>query len=198
MKKLVVLFAVLLLTAVTASGTATAQTVSKDDVARELTCMCGCYMLLPNCNHGTCGVRDQMNGIITQQIALGKTKPEIVQLFMTQYGFLDLNGNGKMEMDGNPMEMDIGMASDFPGARNFVPFREQVLAVPTKKGFNLTAWILPFVALVAGAALIYALLRLWVLKGKEQTAAEVVPTVQDDEYRRKLEEDLKKHKGGFA
>jgi len=30
-------------------------------------------------------------------------------------------------------------------------YGEQVLSAPTKKGFNLTAWITPFVAILAGA-----------------------------------------------
>ncbi len=32
---------------------------------------------------------------------------------------------------------------------------EQILAAPTKKGFNLTAWILPFLAIILGAGGIY-------------------------------------------
>ena len=32
---------------------------------------------------------------------------------------------------------------------------ERILAAPTKKGFNLTAWILPFLAIILGAGGIY-------------------------------------------
>jgi cytochrome c-type biogenesis protein CcmH len=32
---------------------------------------------------------------------------------------------------------------------------EKILAAPTKKGFNLTAWILPFIAIILGAGVIY-------------------------------------------
>ena len=32
---------------------------------------------------------------------------------------------------------------------------EKILAAPTKKGFNLTAWILPFLAIILGAGGIY-------------------------------------------
>ena len=35
-------------------------------------------------------------------------------------------------------------------------YGERILAAPTKKGFNLTAWILPFVAILFGAGIIYA------------------------------------------
>lgn len=34
-------------------------------------------------------------------------------------------------------------------------YGERILAAPTKKGFNLTAWILPFIALLLGGGLIY-------------------------------------------
>lgn len=34
-------------------------------------------------------------------------------------------------------------------------YGERILAAPTKKGFNLTAWILPFIALLLGGCLIY-------------------------------------------
>jgi len=41
-------------------------------------------------------------------------------------------------------------------------YGEQILAAPTKSGFNLTAWILPFAALFfAGMAIAFALRR-WV------------------------------------
>lgn len=40
-------------------------------------------------------------------------------------------------------------------------YGETVLAAPTKKGFNLTAWITPFLALLAGAVVVYFLIRAW-------------------------------------
>ncbi len=38
-------------------------------------------------------------------------------------------------------------------------YGERILAAPTKKGFNLTAWILPFLAVVIGGAGIYLFLN---------------------------------------
>ncbi len=35
---------------------------------------------------------------------------------------------------------------------------ERILAAPTKKGFNLTAWILPFLAILLGGGVIYIFL----------------------------------------
>jgi cytochrome c-type biogenesis protein CcmH len=41
-------------------------------------------------------------------------------------------------------------------------YGEQVLAAPTKRGFNLTVWITPFAAILAGAALIWVVVGAWV------------------------------------
>ncbi len=38
---------------------------------------------------------------------------------------------------------------------------ERILAEPPKRGFNLTAWVLPFLALGAGAGLVALALRRW-------------------------------------
>jgi len=40
-------------------------------------------------------------------------------------------------------------------------YGETILAAPTKRGFNLTAWITPFAAIAAGGAVIYLLLQAW-------------------------------------
>lgn len=73
----------------------------------------------------------------------------------------------------------------------------QVLSAPTKKGFNLTAWILPFVALAAGGAIVYYLLKSWVWQGKVAlspalpgTGSEAKP--EDDAYLKRLKDDLEK------
>jgi cytochrome c-type biogenesis protein CcmH len=40
-------------------------------------------------------------------------------------------------------------------------YGERILAAPTKKGFNLTAWILPFVALVIGGVIVAKVIAGW-------------------------------------
>ena len=40
-------------------------------------------------------------------------------------------------------------------------YGEKVLAAPTKEGFNLTAWITPFLAVGAGGTVVYFVLREW-------------------------------------
>ena len=40
-------------------------------------------------------------------------------------------------------------------------FGERILAAPTKSGFNLLAWVLPFVGIVAAGAIVFVVLRRW-------------------------------------
>lgn len=40
-------------------------------------------------------------------------------------------------------------------------YGEQILAAPTREGFNLVGWIMPFAALLAGASLLLLALRRW-------------------------------------
>jgi len=70
-------------------------------------------------------------------------------------------------------------------------YGEKVLAAPTKQGFNLTAWITPFVALVAGLGILYLIVRTWVLK-RRQVADEVLPAYQSDltAYDDRIEREL--------
>ncbi len=49
-------------------------------------------------------------------------------------------------------------------------YGERILAAPPKKGFNLTAWITPFAAILAGGGLVAALLAAWVRQRKVNDA----------------------------
>ncbi len=69
-------------------------------------------------------------------------------------------------------------------------YGEQVLAAPPKSGFNLVAWVTPFVALAAGGVIVYFLIRAWVRKGRQPPATYEMGA-EDEEYRRRLEEELK-------
>lgn len=77
-------------------------------------------------------------------------------------------------------------------------YGEQVLSAPPKRGFNLTAYVLPFVAIIgAGIGLVF-LLRLWARRGKlAPEASEVEPRAEaKDEYRERLEKELNDYKEG--
>ena len=62
-----------------------------------------------------------------------------------------------------------------------------VLSAPPAAGFNLTAWIMPFLALVLGGALVVYFIRQFRAKWAA-TPAEIDVT----QYQQKVEEELKK------
>ncbi len=63
---------------------ANAQTVS--DISKQFICQCGCNMVLLNCSHDECMVRDTMTTLIGQKLAQGQSEEQIIQLFVAQYG----------------------------------------------------------------------------------------------------------------
>ena len=74
---------------------------------------------------------------------------------------------------------------------------EAILAAPPKKGFALTAWLLPLFVVVNGAVLIIALTRRWAqrrtadahsMRGHEATAPPVLPS--SDPYLHRLRREL--------
>lgn len=77
-------------------------------------------------------------------------------------------------------------------------YGEQVLSAPPKKGFNLTAYVTPFVAIVAAAIGLVLVLKVWAKRGKlapETTEVEPRPEVKD-EYRERLEKELNDYREG--
>ena len=79
-------------------------------------------------------------------------------------------------------------------------YGEKMLSSPPKRGFNLVAWILPFASVAVGAAALFFILKAWVRKGREGTEGVSVTLVQpvsvqeSEEYRGRLQEELKKYK----
>lgn len=76
-------------------------------------------------------------------------------------------------------------------------YGERILAAPTKQGFNLTAWLTPFAAILGGGALIYFLVTSWVRQRRVHDAyisAKVAqPGVGDlDSYRSRLAAELER------
>jgi cytochrome c-type biogenesis protein CcmH len=75
-------------------------------------------------------------------------------------------------------------------------YGERILAAPTKEGFNLTAWILPFVALVAGGFIVAKVISNW----KRQTPSSTEPALpvalkderaSSDPYQDRFERELR-------
>lgn len=47
-------------------------------------------------------------------------------------------------------------------------YGEKILSAPTRKGFNLTAWVLPFLAVISGGGVLYLILGKWHSKSRER------------------------------
>lgn len=71
-------------------------------------------------------------------------------------------------------------------------YGETVLSAPTKFGFNLTAWMTPFVALVAGGFGVRKVLQAWVGKKGESDSAEtpVAEPEISEKYSKRLKDEL--------
>ena len=78
-------------------------------------------------------------------------------------------------------------------------YGEQVLAVPPKRGFNLTAWITPVIVLLFGGGVILVSLRTWVKRGNRRRVSVKAGTDRENpEYRQRLEKELEEFNGrGF-
>jgi cytochrome c-type biogenesis protein CcmH len=102
---------------------------------------------------------------------------------------------------GIPAKADIeqqlaaGTAPDAIIAQYVSKYGEQVLAAPTKRGFNMVVWVLPFAMLLIGAVAIYLLARSWATRRAADEAGAVVPVPVDDhpdEIVRRMEDELRK------
>jgi cytochrome c-type biogenesis protein CcmH len=80
-------------------------------------------------------------------------------------------------------------------------FGEGVLAAPPKRGFNLLAWVLPFVGLVVAGVVVAVLVRRWRGAGKARDASGVSDPSQngrpalDPELEQRLDEELARFDG---
>ncbi len=74
-------------------------------------------------------------------------------------------------------------------------YGEGILAAPTKKGFNLTAWMAPFVVMALAAGIIYVVTVKWVLRGRIRE--EEIKKTHQEEAERKYADKLKKELDKF-
>ncbi len=72
-------------------------------------------------------------------------------------------------------------------------YGEQILSAPEKKGFNLIAWIFPFVAFSLAGFGIVILLRKWAVVSPNSVVfyEEDIPSRIDKRYEQQLNEELK-------
>ncbi len=76
-------------------------------------------------------------------------------------------------------------------------YGEKVLAAPQAKGFNVTAWVTPFLALILGSVLMYFVLDKWVFNARLEAMDEANQTKKQNvdlsEYEEQLDKELKKY-----
>jgi cytochrome c-type biogenesis protein CcmH len=74
-------------------------------------------------------------------------------------------------------------------------YGEKVLAVPPKRGFNLTVWIIPFIVILVSGGIIYFAIRRWVEKDREEMDIKIKREITDTnklkDYEDKIEKELK-------
>ena len=124
------------------------------DVEDEVMCpICGTALNLSGAPQA-----DRERAFIRRQIAAGKTKDEIKDELVAQYG-------------------------------------TQVLAEPPKSGFDLTAWLVPGIAILIAAIAIAFGLRRWRRAGRtlEEEAATNGDEPLDSEERERLDSDLARY-----
>lgn len=75
-------------------------------------------------------------------------------------------------------------------------YGEKVLSAPTKTGFNITAWIMPFAAILGGGFGIRQVLRVWVRKNRgdegESGAGGGIDPALNNKYSKRLQTELDK------
>ena len=82
-----------------------------------------------------------------------------------------------------------GMTADQAIKAFAADYGEGILAAPPKSGFDLTAWVLPFVVLGAGGLLVAFSIKAWRPKAAAEGAGEV-EVQPDPKYLERIEKEL--------
>lgn len=69
-----------------APATVRAEIATQYQMETDLTCQCGCGLTVHSCNHLNCGSGIPLKKEIAEQIALGKSRADILAHFSTKYG----------------------------------------------------------------------------------------------------------------
>jgi len=80
--------------------------------------------------------------------------------------------------------LEVGESPEAVKAYFVARYGEWILLAPTREGFNLVVWILPFLGLGGGAAGLYVILRRW---KRRPTAA---PASVDPAYLEKVRREM--------
>ncbi len=71
-------------------------------------------------------------------------------------------------------------------------YGEKILSAPVPEGFNLSAWLLPFAVIGAGAGVLVASVRRWTGPGRAEAASASPRSEISENDRRRLEAELAK------
>lgn len=69
-------------------------------------------------------------------------------------------------------------------------YGEKVLSAPTLSGFNLVAWITPFVVLAVGGVVVVLVAKRWMRDTEREAASPPVTSQVDDAYRDRLRREI--------
>jgi cytochrome c-type biogenesis protein CcmH len=132
-----------------------------NELGHKLMCKCGCNQILLECNHVGCSYSTQMRNELTGALTRGASP-------------------GSSTPDSDDLVL-----------QSFVQeYGATVLAAPTTSGFNIVAWIVPFVALALGLGLVTLIVRKWNFRLQPVGAQNLSPS-ELDEFRRRAREDTK-------
>jgi len=132
------------------------------EIQQELWCPVCQGVRLDACEQKVC---QQMRDMIDKMLLEDKSKQEIIDEFVVQYGVV-------------------------------------ILGEPPKQGFNLMAWLMPIVLVLAGLALAFWLSRSWMKKSRVAASAASIPdtetmasaelkeAAEDEAYLARVERDL--------
>lgn len=87
-------------------------------------------------------------------------------------------------------KLDAGESKEQIKAYFVEQYGEVVLGVPSKKGFNLLAWVFPFAALVVAGGWVYYAAHLWARRRAATAGPPLELADLPAEYLQQLEEDL--------
>ncbi len=88
-------------------------------------------------------------------------------------------------------QMQLGKSEEEILAYFAGKYGEKILSAPTASGFNLAAWVTPFLALGVGGGIVAVALMRWRRRG-EAMAAEQSPAISVPRYREIFEREIEK------
>lgn len=132
------------------------------EISEELMCQCGCNLVLGQCGHVNCPSAIPMREKIEEMILAKNTKADVLNYFMNEYTF---RGKG--------------------------PFKKAILSQPDTSGFDLMAWVMPFLLFVVFTAVLFVVVKR-ATSHKKTTPENLSAPAPTSDIDRRIEEELKK------